>query len=82
MYISAYETEDLEQLRLVIQQKLTGDTITFALPAGRGDLISLAYRCGKVIGQEIDGELLRLSIEVSKAQYDQHGKGLQPYIEQ
>lgn len=70
-------------LRNTIQDKLTGDTVTFALPADRGDLIALAYRSGEVIENEVseDGESLRLTVQVSRQAYELHGYKLQPYIE-
>jgi len=82
LYISAYNRGDLNLLKDTIQQKLTGGVLTFSIPAGKGDLISLAYRCGEVINQEVDEELLKLTIEISKQQYEQYGKALQPYLQQ
>ncbi|WP_424765965.1 GTPase HflX [Paenibacillus sp. sgz302251] len=80
LVISAYETADLELLRETIQARLSGDILTFAVPAERGDLIALAYRSGEVIKQEVVEEALQLTIHVSKQQYEQHGHRLQPYL--
>jgi GTP-binding protein HflX len=81
LVISAYDAGDLEMLRQAIQDKLSGDTLTFVVPAERGDLIALAYRSGEVINQEVSEESLRLTVQVSKQQYEQHGHRLQQYIE-
>ncbi|MFC4777683.1 GTPase HflX [Paenibacillus sp. GCM10023252] len=81
LLISAYDRQDLEQLLLLIQDKLTGDTKTFALPAERGDLIALAYRSGEVLSQEVDGELLRLTVQLSKQDYEVNGRRLEEYVD-
>lgn len=81
LVISAFEVEDLELLKETIQEKLSGDTLTFNVPAERGDLIALAYRSGEVINQEVNEESLRLTVQVSKQEYEQHGHRLKQYIE-
>ncbi|WP_169081609.1 GTPase HflX [Paenibacillus sp. PL91] len=81
LVISAYESEDLELLKQIIQDKLSGDTLTFIVPAERGDLIALAYRSGEVINQEVDEQSLRLTVHVSKQEYEQHGHRLKQFIE-
>lgn len=81
LVISAFEAEDLELLKETIQEKLSGDTLTFNVPAERGDLIALAYRSGEVINQEVNEESLRLTVQVSKQEYEQHGHRLKQYIE-
>ncbi|MFF2089741.1 GTPase HflX [Paenibacillus sp. NPDC058174] len=81
--MNAYDPGDQETLRQRIQDKLTGDTITFVLPADRGDLIALAYRSGEVVGQEVDDDngSLRLKVLVSRQQYEINGYRLRPYIQ-
>lgn len=78
--ISAYIKEDLELLRQAVQDKLTGDTLTFAIPSNRGDIIALVYRTGEVVNQQLDGELLELTVQVSKLHYEQQGHLLQAYL--
>jgi len=80
--MSAYNADDLERLRQAIQDKLTGDTLTYNFPAERGDLIALAYRIGEVVGQEVDGEYLRVTVELNKQDYEVHGYKLEAYAEQ
>jgi len=82
LLMSAFNTDDLTRLRQAIQDKLTGDTRVFAIPADRGDVIALAYRTGEVINQEVDGEQLRLTIELNKQDYEVHGYKLESFLEQ
>lgn len=81
LVISAYDSDDLELLKQTVQDKLSGDVLTFNVPAERGDLIALAYRSGEVISQEVTEESLRLTVQVSKQDYEQHGHRLKQYIE-
>ncbi|MOA50704.1 GTPase HflX [compost metagenome] len=81
LVISAYDQADLELLRQMIQDKLSGDRITFAIPAERGDLIALAHRSGEVLDSGLNEEMMRLTVRVSRQDYEQHGHRLQPYIE-
>ncbi|XEC92597.1 GTPase HflX [Paenibacillus tarimensis] len=81
LWISAYNREDLDRLRQMIQDKLSGDTKTFVIPADRGDLIALAYRSGEVIETQTDEDRLRLVIELNKQDYEVHGHKLRDFIE-
>lgn len=81
LVISAYDAEDLVLLKQTVQDKLSGDVVVFNVPAERGDLIALAYRSGEVINQEVNEESLRLTVHVSKQEYEQHGHRLKQYIE-
>lgn len=80
--ISAFSADDLMKLRQTIQDKMTGDTRTFIFPAERGDLIALAYRTGEVKEQEVDGDSLRVTVELNKSDYEVHGHKLEAYAEQ
>ncbi|GIQ62930.1 hypothetical protein PACILC2_14980 [Paenibacillus cisolokensis] len=82
MLISAYDAEDLARLRQKIQDKLAGDTRTFALPAERGDLIALAYRIGEVVDRETAGDRLLLRVELNKQDFEVLGGPLHEYLEQ
>ncbi|ALS27923.1 GTP-binding protein [Paenibacillus sp. 32O-W] len=82
MLISAYDAEDLARLRQKIQDKLAGDTRTFALPAERGDLIALAYRIGEVVDRETAGDKLLLKVELNKQDFEVLGGPLHEYLEQ
>ncbi|SFI32045.1 GTP-binding protein HflX [Paenibacillus sp. UNC496MF] len=80
--VSAFNPDDLERLRQTVQDKLTGDTRTFALPADRGDLIALAYRSGEVLEQTVDGETMLMRIQLNKLDYELHGHKLDGYVRQ
>ncbi|SEM83286.1 GTP-binding protein HflX [Paenibacillus sp. OV219] len=81
LVMSAYNTDDLLRLRQMIQDRMTGDTKTFMLPAERGDLIALAYRTGDVIEQTVDGDYMRLTVQLSKQDYEVHGYKLEAFVE-
>lgn len=80
--VSAFAEADLESLKLAMQEQLTGGTKRFRVPAGRGDLISLVYRVGDVIGQEVemDGDTIRFDVRVKQNEYDRQGYMLQAFM--
>lgn len=78
--ISAYDEADLEQVRLAVQQHLSGGTVTYRLPGVRGDLIALAHRIGEVLEQEADGENVRLTVRLDRAEAELHSYKLEPYL--
>jgi GTP-binding protein HflX len=77
--ISAYSEEDLERLRHAIQKKLMGETKSFRIPAEKGDLISLIYRIGDVLEQDVDGEDMRFQVRINKDDYLKMGYLLAAY---
>jgi GTP-binding protein HflX len=77
--ISAYSEEDLERLRHAIQNKLMGETKSFRIPADKGDLISLIYRIGDVLEQDVDGEDMRFQVRINKDDYLKMGYLLAAY---
>jgi GTP-binding protein HflX len=79
LLISAFSPEDLDLLRQLVQDKLTGDTRTFLLPAERGDLIALIYRSGEVLQQDVDGDQLKLTVQLNKQEYEIHGHKLRDF---
>lgn len=78
--ISAYDEADLERVRLAVQQHLSGRTVTYRLPGARGDLIALAHRIGEVLEQEADGEDVRLTVCLDRAEAELHSYKLEPYL--
>ncbi|PYI55914.1 GTPase HflX [Paenibacillus flagellatus] len=78
--ISAFSETDLEAVKLAVQEKLMGDTKSFRIPAGRGDLISLLYRVGDVLDQEVEGEDIRFDVRVKQAEFDKQGHMLQAFM--
>lgn len=81
LVVSAYDAADLDKLRQTIQDRLAGDTRTFAIPAERGDLIALVYRTGEVKQQEVDGDKLLLTVELDRLDYTKHAHALEQYVE-
>jgi GTP-binding protein HflX len=79
--ITAYSDADLERLRHAIQAKLLGDRKTFRVPADKGDVISLVYRIGDVLENEVDGGDMRLHVRVNKDDYAKMGYLLAAYDE-
>ncbi|MFC0214718.1 GTPase HflX [Paenibacillus chartarius] len=79
--INAYSDTDLERLRNAIQEKLMGDSKTFRVPADKGDVISLVYRIGDVVSNEVDGDEMRFEVRVNKDDYAKLGYLLAAYDE-
>jgi GTP-binding protein HflX len=77
--ISAYNAEDLERLRFAIQERLMGESKSFRIPADKGDIISLVYRIGDVLGNEVDGDDMLFQVRVNKDDYDKMGYLLAAY---
>ncbi|MDF2713838.1 MAG: GTP-binding protein HSR1-related protein [Paenibacillus sp.] len=78
--VSAFSETDLESLKLSVQEKLMGDTKRFRIPADRGDLISLVYRVGDVLEQEVDGEEIRFDVRLKQLEFDKQGYMLQAFM--
>ncbi|MEF3301655.1 GTPase HflX [Paenibacillus sp. GYB003] len=77
--ISAFSDADLETLKLAVQEKLTGESMRFVIPADRGDLISLVYRVGDVLDQQVDGETIRFDVRVKQNEFDKQGYKLRSF---
>jgi GTP-binding protein HflX len=77
--ISAFTASDLGRLREKIEDKLLGEILRLRIPASRGDLASLAYRVGEVIGQETEDEWLLLTVRLNPADMEKHGRPLEPF---
>jgi GTP-binding protein HflX len=80
--VSAFSESDLDALKLAVQERLMGDTKRFRIPAGRGDLISLMYRVGDVLEQEVDGEDIRFDVRLKQNEFDKQGYMLQAFMAQ
>jgi GTPase len=71
--ISAISERDLLRLKAAIQQRLSGDTKLYRIPAERGDLSALVYRIGEVMEQDSDGEELLYRVRLKKQEFEQFG---------
>ena len=80
--ISAFAEGDLLAVREAVQTRLTGDTLTFRVPAGRGDILSQLHRVGEVIGQDADNDDMIYTVQVHKPDYEKYGYIVESYKEQ
>ncbi|RKN84114.1 GTPase HflX [Paenibacillus ginsengarvi] len=78
--VSAFAEPDLERLKTAVQEKLMGGKRRFVIPAGRGDLISLLYRVGDVLEQEVDGEEIRFDVRLKQSEFDKMGHIFKAYM--
>lgn len=79
--ISAYDEDDMEAVRLAIQDHLSGGTIKFRIAADRGDVSSILYRIGDVVEQTFEDNDIIYEVRVNKADYEKMGYMLRDYIE-
>ncbi|WP_211747874.1 GTPase HflX [Paenibacillus sp. Marseille-Q4541] len=79
--ISAYDEADLLSIREMIQEELTGDTVTFRIPAERGDVTSVIYRVGDVVNTEYDESDVIYEVQVQQGEYEKYGHLLKEFIE-
>ncbi|MCS7461167.1 GTPase HflX [Paenibacillus doosanensis] len=77
--ISAYRDEDLRRIGELIESKLMGDCRTFRIPAEKGDVISLVYRVGEVLENEVDGGDMLFQVRINNKEYDKLGYLLASY---
>jgi GTPase len=79
--ISAMDEQDLEKLKVAIQDKLMGDTLKFLIPADRGEVVALLYRVGEVMEQEANEDgLLLFKVRVKHSEYEKNGYKLAPFL--
>ncbi|ANS74653.1 GTPase HflX [Paenibacillus yonginensis] len=77
--ISAYDEEDLKKVAAAIQEHLTGETLTFRLPAGQGELGALIHRVGKVEAQETDEDYVIYRVLLNQGDYLKEKHKLEPF---
>jgi len=80
--VCAYNEADLQRLRIAVQEKLMGERLSFRIPADKGELISLVYRIGDVLENEVDGEDMLFQVRVNKDDYAKMGYLLAAYDQQ
>ncbi|PAK51725.1 GTPase HflX [Paenibacillus sp. 7541] len=79
--ISAYDEADLNTVREVIQDRLSGGNVRFRIPADRGDLHAVVYRVGDVLEQSFDENDLIYEVRINTADYEKTGYLLEDFIE-
>jgi GTP-binding protein HflX len=77
--VSALNDDDLERIKLAIQEKLMGGRRTFRIPADKGDMISLVYRVGDVLENEVDGGDMLFQVRINNREFDKVGYMLAQY---
>ncbi|MDF2815657.1 MAG: GTP-binding protein, partial [Paenibacillus sp.] len=81
--VSAMADEDLEKLKLAIEEKLMGDTRTFLIPADRGEMIALLYRVGDVTEQSVgEDDFLQFKVRLKNNEFEKNGYKLTPYMQE
>ena len=78
--ISAYQPDDLVELKRSIQEKLNSGYKSFRIPAHRGDLIALIYRTGEVIEQDLDGDDMIYKVTINRADFEMYGYALKEFL--
>lgn len=77
--ISAYNEQDLEAVKNMVQDQLAGGTRIYRIPADRGDLISHLYTFSSVVDQEYEDNDALFTVEINQTDYDKFGYRLQEY---
>ncbi|CAG7648348.1 GTPase HflX [Paenibacillus allorhizosphaerae] len=77
--ISAYNEAHLDQVRALLERKLMSDSRTFRIPADKGDMISLVYRVGEVLENEVDGSDMLFKVRLNNKEFDKIGYMLAAY---
>ncbi len=77
--ISAFREEDLLRLKERIEVRMTGGSRSFRIPADKGDMISLVYRIGEVLENEVDGSDMLFKVRVNHKAFDKIGYMLAAY---
>ncbi|WP_046213958.1 GTPase HflX [Paenibacillus wulumuqiensis] len=77
--ISAYNEQDLEAVKNMVQDQLAGGTRTYRIPADRGDLISQLYTFSSVVDQDYEDNDALFTVEINQTDYDKFGYRLQEY---
>ncbi len=77
--ISANDEGDLLRLKEAIDAKLGGASKLFYVPAEKGEIISLLFRIGTVLEQDLDEAVMRLSVHIQDPVYDKYAYMLSGY---
>ncbi len=77
--LSAYVETDLQQLLLMLENKLMNVSTTFRIPMEKGDLHALVYRIGDVIHTLNEENELIFQVRVNQQDYEKWGNALKSY---
>ncbi|MCU6798071.1 GTPase HflX [Paenibacillus sp. WQ 127069] len=68
--MSAYNEIDLALVCELIEARLMGDSKKFRIPVEKGDMISLMYRIGEVLENEVEGNDMVFQVRIDKQEYE------------
>ncbi|WP_281887168.1 GTPase HflX [Paenibacillus sp. YYML68] len=77
--ISAYREADQTRVLEALEKHQMGGSRTFRIPADKGDVISLLYRVGEVLENEVDGDDMLFKVRLNNKEYDKLGYLLAAY---
>ncbi|MDO3412821.1 GTPase HflX [Saccharibacillus sp. CPCC 101409] len=77
--LSAYNESDLERLLNRLQEELTGGTVTYRIPAARGDLSAQLYKIGEVVSQEFEEEDVVYEVRLHTGEAEKYTYLLEDY---
>ncbi|WP_172193884.1 GTPase HflX [Saccharibacillus qingshengii] len=77
--ISAYSETDMERLLNRLQDELTGGTVSYRIPASRGDLSAQLYKLGEVVSQEFEEEDVVYEVRLHKGESEKYEYLLEEY---
>lgn len=83
MWISAFDSEDIEKVKLAVQDRLLRQTATFKVPLSQGDIIAQLYELGEIMEHDIDDdeEMMKITARIHPSAYERMSKKLEPYKE-
>ncbi|MCZ8521479.1 MULTISPECIES: GTPase HflX [Paenibacillus] len=79
--VSSYVEADLKRVLDTLEAHLAGGSRTYRIPADKGDVISLVYRVGEVLENDVDGDDMLMTVRVNNKEYDKIGYMLAAYDE-
>lgn len=83
MWISAFDSEDIEKVKLAVQDRLLRQTATFKVPLSQGDIIAQLHELGEIMEHDIDDdeEMMKITARIHPSAYERMSKKLEPYKE-
>lgn len=83
VWISAFDSKDLEKLKQEIQHRLLKQIVTFKIPLSEGDIIAQLHEVGEVVDSHIDDqeETIHFTVRIHPPTYERMSKKFAPYKE-
>lgn len=82
LWISAFNKDDLEKVKLEIQRRLLQYSANFSIPVTEGYVIAKIHELGEVVEKSVDETHMRIKARIHPADYERMKKWLEPYKEQ